>query len=428
MIGKKIVLGSAVLLSLLTISGVNAKPAQAQAITSKFSTGLIKKTTTEYAGLDSTAKVATLKKNQVIKINSLKKNAKGLYRFQLSTGKYVTADTASIQKLIATYKNYYYLKPSTSIIKVLHKVGYYRSTSATKATKYLTKGDFAHVLGVYYTKAGRPMLKISNGEYITSNRSWVANSNGYQNPKRYFQVQNSKIRPAGTIGYTLKRGYEGVKTWKIKRQLGIGGRSWYEYATYDRTTVSAVKNFQRRHHLSATGNVNLATWEKLGFSKSSWTSIDSYTAPLYARTWQGRSAHVNAEIKQAYRYLGRAYIVGASSTPTYGTDCSGLVMQALYAGGLNMNSVVSSIHHAYPGNEWNSRNLWTTSKLRRVSYAGRKKGDLIFYYEPGTRSIYHVAIYLGNNRIIESWPNHIQVSGIRSNSHTSIAGVKRAFN
>lgn len=425
---RKIALGSAVVLSLLTISSVNEKSVQAKVITSKFSTGLIKKTTNEYGDLDSTTKVAILKKNKVVEIKSLTKNTKGLYRFQLSTGKYITADTASVQKLISTYKKYYYVKPSMSIIKVLHKVGYYRSPIATKANKYLSKGNYAHILSVAYTKAGRPMLKTSNGEYITSNREWVANSKGYQNPKKYFQVQNSKIKPAGTIGYTLKRGYEGVKTWKVKRQLGIGGRSWYEYATYNSTTVSAVKRFQRGHRLSATGDVNLATWEKLGFSKSSWKSIDSYAAPLYARTWQGRSAHVNAEIKQAYRYLGRAYIVGASSTPTYGTDCSGLVMQSLYAGGLNMNSVVSSIHHAYPGNEWNSRNLWSTSKLRRVSYAGRKRGDLIFYYEPGTRSIYHVAIYLGGNRIIESWPNHIQVSGIRSNSHTSIAGVKRAFN
>lgn len=424
---RKFVLGSTALFGLIIFCGFNARTVQAKAITSKFDTGLVEKSTTEYGSLNSTAAVATLKKNQVVKIQALTKNTQGLYRFKLTTGKYVPADTANIQKLVATYKNYYYLKPSTSIIKVLHKVGDYRSVSATKASKYLLKGSFAHVLGVSYTAKGRPLLKISNGGYITSNRSWVMTSKGYQNPKKYFQVQNSKIKPAGTIGYTLKRGYEGVKTWKVKRQLGIAGRSWYEYATYDTKTISAVKTFQKRHHLKTTGNVDLTTWEKLGFSKSSWKSIDSYAAPLYARTWQGRSDHVNAEIKQARRYLGRSYIVGASSSPTYGTDCSGLVMQALYAGGLNMNSVVSSIHHAYPGNEWNSRNLWATSKLKKVAYSSRKKGDLIFYYQPGTRSIYHVAIYLGGNQIIESWPNHIQISGIRGNSHTSIAGVKRAF-
>lgn len=59
---RKIALGSAVVLSLLTISSVNEKSVQAKVITSEFSTGLIKKTTNEYGDLDSTTKVAILKK------------------------------------------------------------------------------------------------------------------------------------------------------------------------------------------------------------------------------------------------------------------------------------------------------------------------------------------------------------------------------
>lgn len=40
--------------------------------------------------------------------------------------------------------------------------------------------------------------------------------------------------------------------------------------------------------MRATGNVNLATWQKMGFSKSSWYGIDSYVTPLGAKAGQGR--------------------------------------------------------------------------------------------------------------------------------------------
>lgn len=99
-----------------------------------------------------------------------------------------------------------------------------------------------------------------------------------------------------------------------------GGHNYYNQATYN-----AVKNFQRNHNLPATGNVNLKTWQKLGFSKSSWYGIDNYVAPLGAQAWQGRSVHIEAVIKQAYKYMGNPWLAGCSSSPAYGVDCSALL-------------------------------------------------------------------------------------------------------
>ena len=79
--------------------------------------------------------------------------------------------------------------------------------------------------------------------------------------------------------------------------------TWAGTNYYNQATYNAVKNFQRSHHLPATGNVNLATWEKMGFSKKSWYSIDSYVVPLKAYAWQGRKAHIEAMINQAYKYM-----------------------------------------------------------------------------------------------------------------------------
>lgn len=244
----------------------------------------------------------------------------------------------------------------------------------------------------------------------------------YQNPKQYHQIHYTQIKPYGQVGYNLYRDYEGIKTWKVMQRVGTWtGRNYYNQATYN-----AVKRFQKRHGLKATGNVNVKTWVKMGFSRKSWFSIDSYIAPLKAYSWQGRRAHINAMINQAYKYLGKPWLAGCSSSPQYGVDCSGLVLQALYAGGISPIPV-SSIKHAHPGNEWNSRNLWSDSHLKRVSFVHRQRGDLVFYYQPGTHTIWHVAILISKNKVIESWPPKVMVQPIRNKQRNVIAGIKRPF-
>ena len=81
-----------------------------------------------------------------------------------------------------------------------------------------------------------------------------------------------------------------------------------------------------------------------------WYGIDSYVASLNAKAWQGRKAHVEAMISQAYKYMGKPWLTGCSSSPAYGVNYSGLVMQGLYAGGISPVPT-SSIGHAHPGNE-----------------------------------------------------------------------------
>nr|WP_258457791.1 hypothetical protein [Schleiferilactobacillus harbinensis] len=41
--------------------------------------------------------------------------------------------------------------------------------------------------------------------------------------------------------------------------------------------------------------------------------------------------------------------------------------------------------------------------------------------------IWHVAIYLGNNQVIESWPPKIMVQPIVNSQRSWIAGVGRPF-
>lgn len=308
------------------------------------------------------------------------------------------------------------------IVKTKRSIRLYHDAARTKPAGTVKQNHWLKINHVVKKDGQIVALETNHQQYLTANQAFVVKSRGYQNPKRYYQVHYQQIKPEGQVGYTVKRGFEGIKTWYIMRKMG----TFAGYDKYNQATYQAVKRFQRRHHLRATGNVNLMTWLKMGFTKHSWTSIDSYVAPLKVTAWQGRQAHIEAMIHQAYRYLGNPYLVGSSSSPRYGTDCSGLVMQALYAGGIDP-APISAIHHAFPGNEWNSRNLWASKKLMHVAYRHRQRGDLVFYYQPGTHVIWHVVIYLGHNRVIESWPPKIMVQPIRNSQRSDIAGIARVF-
>lgn len=315
-----------------------------------------------------------------------------------------------------------YYTENPKIIRVKKNTVLYKDANRTKKAGTAKKEDYFKVDKWVHEKNKVPVLKLSNGNYITANKDYVSKTKGYQNPKQYYQVSYSQIKPYGQVGYNLNLNYEGVKTYMVMRKMG----TYNGYNCYNTATKNAVRNFQRNHGLKATGIVDKKTWVAMGFSEKSWTSIDSYVAPLKAYAWDGRQKHIEAMINQAYRYLGNKYLEGASSSPSYGVDCSGLVMQSLYAGGLNV-APISSINHASPGNEYNSRNLWASDKLKRVPYSDRQRGDLIFYYQPGTTTIYHVAIYLGNDQVIESWPPKVTVWPIKNNQRWVIAGVKRPF-
>lgn len=260
----------------------------------------------------------------------------------------------------------------------------------------------------------------------TYSQLWLDNRylNAYQNPSWMYQINYKQIQanPA-EVGHSIGPGYEGVKTWFIKSRLGTANvHNQYTYGD-----AYAIMNIQRSHGLPATGWVDLPTWRALGYSDDLWYGIDSYVQPLQVTNpGAGRQAHIEAMINAAYQYLGKPWWAGCSSAPAWGVDCSGLVMQALYAAGINPTSA-SSTHHGYPGNEWNSRNLFADPHFANVGWNDRQRGDLVFYYEPGTRTIWHVAILLDPNTVIESWPPSVMVQPILNGQRNVIAGIRRVF-
>lgn len=91
-------------------------------------------------------------------------------------------------------------------------------------------------------------------------------------------------------------------------------------------------------------------------------------------------------IEYAKNQLGDPYVWGAEGPDAF--DCSGLVLKAFQAAGIAMPRVAENQYHA--------------GAMLPVKEA--QPGDLLFWaYDPADpRTIHHVAIYLGNGKILEA--------------------------
>jgi cell wall-associated NlpC family hydrolase len=107
---------------------------------------------------------------------------------------------------------------------------------------------------------------------------------------------------------------------------------------------------------------------------------DQASSKVYASSAVKISGRAGIAIKYALKQIGDRYVFGAAGTITW--DCSGLTMRAYQAAGVSMP------HHSA-----------AQARLgRKVSYSSAKPGDLLFYGQP----ISHVAIYLGNDKMVHS--------------------------
>lgn len=242
----------------------------------------------------------------------------------------------------------------------------------------------------------------------------------YQNPIGYYQIQPG-VTLRSNAGYTLRYGSMGLKVALVQHKLGLGDI----WEIIGPSTYEKIKAYQKSKGLAQTGNVDYSLWKRLGFSDYSWYYRAAYVSPMRTNLASSKDQLIESFIANAYSYLGTEYIVGAAGKPDTGVDCSGLVMQSMYATGVDPYPI-SVIRHSQPGYEYESRNFWASSQMKTVATTNRVRGDLIFYQNQAGVVI-HVAIYLGNNKVIESVPSGVRVSPLIG-YYPNIKGVKRVFN
>ena len=131
-----------------------------------------------------------------------------------------------------------------------------------------------------------------------------------------------------------------------------------------------------------------------------------------------KSDCLNAMIGRAHEYLGTRYKWDYSCAPGVGVDCAGLVLQALYATGMDMSPMNPWDHYFTPGHDHYAVWMAQSSKFKHVPFAQRQRGDLIFYSG-------HVAIYLGNDTILEANIPSVRTSNVYSPG--AVIGVARPY-
>lgn len=347
-----------------------------------------------------------------IKVEGPKTTVSGLLTSLSKTAGLSLKDTIEISP---AYGRKVYLQRYDSTKKTwVTKVTYTTPKTKTGSVKLVYPSEWYNQISSKW----RVYIPATNkGNSYTSPTINIKTKRVYENPKGYIQLKEQITVTGG--GKDLVRGTMGLRVAKVQRRLGMG----HVWEIVGPTTISRVMAFQRSNGLKATGVVNLATWKKLGFSESSWYTLDTYVTPVKTKLTDTREDLIEKMISTAKSYLGTEYVVGAAGVPGSGIDCSGLVMQAMYSVGIDP-SPVSVTRHTQPGYEYESRNLWNLSTLKTVSKP--KRGDLVFY-KNSSGTIIHVAIYLGNDRVIESWPEKVVEWPLIHSERPLIKGYKRIF-
>ncbi|MFZ2755349.1 MAG: RICIN domain-containing protein, partial [Atopobiaceae bacterium] len=152
-----------------------------------------------------------------------------------------------------------------------------------------------------------------------------------------------------------------------------------------------------------------ATPSKIGYQNPSWlyqvsswsvrpkhpnAGIFSYVTPSRIAIDASRSDCVNAFVGRAWEYMGTGYVWDYACAPGVGVDCSGLVIQCLYATG--MDTVFNPYDHMYdPWQDHDANNIFEDSRFEHVGVGDRQPGDIVCYYG-------HVGIYIGGDTMISA--------------------------
>lgn len=285
----------------------------------------------------------------------------------------------------------YFLRPSGAMATGWLKDGatwYYLRSSGDMATGWVKDAG-----SWYYLDADGAMVtgeRVINGknERFSDAGVW----HGYTAPAGYLQPTD-RITALGWTTNDVTPGMNGIKVRIVQQRLGIWNSS--TFASANGTFQTAVRNFQARAGLPQTGIVDKATWDAMGTGYSWW--VDQYQATPISLS-ATRSERIEAMIGYASNQIGSSYTWGGAGSYSLGFDCSGLVLQSLYAAGMDPQPI-DVIKHQWPDYR-TSQELYAYPGFTHVPFSERQRGDLVFYTTNGV--VTHVSLYLGNNQVIHT--------------------------
>ncbi|MFD2330113.1 C40 family peptidase [Cohnella sp. GCM10020058] len=108
---------------------------------------------------------------------------------------------------------------------------------------------------------------------------------------------------------------------------------------------------------------------------------------------------VDKVVNTGTKYIGVKYRFGAPSGVTYAFDCSSFTQYIFKKIGISLPRTSSQ----------------QVIKGVKVAKASLKKGDLVFFKDPGrSGGIGHVAVYIGNNKMLGASDKAVKISNMNS--------------
>lgn len=295
------------------------------------------------------------------------------------------------------------------------------STSITGRVGAGTK--FTGVISGSWMKISTPSNHA--GRYIsTTVLTSTAPSGSTTTPTPPKTLPTSGTYAGGTLGpsYTMYSGYNGIKVYLAQKKLGMNPGPMS--STMNSATTSKIMSFQRNNGIPATGALDQKTWDALNTGYP--FTIDTWRKNSDVASNASRDQKVAAMVNYARAQLNKPYIWGG--TGPMGFDCSGLMLQAVRAGGMKPKTV-DNFTNIRPSSDL-ANSMWKSSEFQRGSLSNLRYGDLI-YYGGSDGVAHHVTMYVGNNTVINSINlNNAKVSYLSLSSNAGWSrklGVNRAF-
>lgn len=274
----------------------------------------------------------------------------------------------------------------------------FRSQSSTDSTIYnnLYKGTYVDVL----SNKNKEWLKIKyNGK-----QGFIA--------KQYTKMVTVKVPKSNLLG-SLEKGEEITAGEVLQNWVEISYKDKTAYIKRNAVEVSAKLNESDKNVVSLMENndtcnvldvqkdaalvklsnkqkgyINTAAIQaKIDFSKIKVESsaMKNVTRQIVKTNLSSASADRQKLVKFALQYVGNKYVWGGNSL-TDGVDCSGFTQQVYLHFGITLNRC--SYQQVNNGQE--------------ITFDKLQPGDLVFYYDNGLKRIGHVALYIGDGKIVHA--------------------------
>ncbi|MDM8299840.1 RICIN domain-containing protein [Collinsella tanakaei] len=269
------------------------------------------------------------------------------------------------------------------------------------------------ITNVYSSK----VLDVQGGKDSVGARLIQYTSNGGWNQKWIAVKSGNGIKLVSAMGggYVLSRsGGASSNGTKIVLAKDNGSQSleWIAKAYTLTPSQYPYKGFQNPSNYYQVSNRSVSI-------KNQGVGIHGYATSSKIGWKATRQDCVNAMITRSMDYLNTPYIWDYSCAPGVGVDCAGLVMQALYATGMDLSPMNPWDHYYTPGHDQYANYMWTNGRFQKVSWSNRQPGDIV-------SSAGHVQIYIGSNKIIEAYSPSVGVR-IKTASSSGVRGLLRPF-